>query len=932
LVNKKEKIKSLVVFFIFLVMVFLPLTQIGLSEETNEDTNVSINVLTSENNDIITLQYSIPKYNIETITLNTKPYRLYTIDDESNSLNKGFPDLPTIDRSIIIPDDKEMTVEILNIKYTEYSNIDIISSKGEISRIYNPNNIAYTFNSIYRQNIWYPQQNVELQAPYILRDFRGLVVQINPIQYNPILHKIRVVSEISVKISVAGPGITNVLERTKPLETINQEFGNIYTNHFINYNEQVSNFDYTPVSDQGNMLVICYDSFYDAMIPFVTWKNMKGQPTQIVKLSDIGSTASDINNYIENYYNTNGLTFVLLVGDAAQVPSLSASGGESDVSYSYITADYYSDLFIGRFSAETIEQVQTQVQRTIEYEKYPQAGADWYHKGLGVASNQGPGDDGEYDDEHIDNIRDKLLAYTYTEVEQSYDPSGTSTIIANAVNNGLSIINYCGHGSTTSWGNGGGFSNSNVNTLVNDNMLPFIVSVACVVGDFGGTTCFCEAWLRATHNGEPTGAIAHFGSSINQDWDEPMDGQDEFNDILVESYGNNIKRTFGGLAFNGVMHMLDNYPSAGIDDATTWHVFGDPSIEVRTDTPIEMVVEHSSTIPPDAETYDVTVEGIEDALCALSHNGVLLGTAYTDATGEAIIILNQDIPEDADQLDFVVTAYNKIPCITTINVASSGPVLVYDPTSYNAGIVAQGETIQTTFYICNDNENLLEYSLYESCDWIEVSPLSGDSTGEHDTIAVDIYTTGLSTGSHQYNIDIISNGGNEIFSVYIYIVDSDEITDIEQAIYDRGFPIRYALDGSWGGAQSFTPTVDTLTRVEIHLRKFGTPTFDLKVEIRENSPTGTLIDTVVFTPAEVASNWGWLNIDFDNIVVTPGKQYFVKLLPPSSNPGNSFGYEWGYAFGDKYPGGSFWFTRDGGGLWRDLPSMYEFAFRTYGIN
>jgi len=47
---------------------------------------------------------------------------------------------------------------------------------------------------------------------------------------------------------------------------------------------------------------------------------------------------------------------------------------------------------------------------------------------------------------------------------------------------------------------------------------------------------------------------------------------------------------------------------------------------------------------------------------------------------------------------------------------------------------------------------------------------------------------------------------------------------------------------------------------------------------------------------------------------------------------SSFGYEWGYAFGDQYPDGAFWFTRDGGVLWRDLPTTYEFAFKTYGIN
>jgi len=38
------------------------------------------------------------------------------------------------------------------------------------------------------------------------------------------------------------------------------------------------------------------------------------------------------------------------------------------------------------------------------------------------------------------------------------------------------------------------------------------------------------------------------------------------------------------------------------------------------------------------------------------------------------------------------------------------------------------------------------------------------------------------------------------------------------------------------------------------------------------------------------------------------------------------------AIGDQYAEGAFWFTRDGGALWRDLPTMYEFAFRTYGFD
>jgi hypothetical protein len=120
--------------------------------------------------------------------------------------------------------------------------------------------------------------------------------------------------------------------------------------------------------------------------------------------------------------------------------------------------------------------------------------------------------------------------------------------------------------------------------------------------------------------------------------------------------------------------------------------------------------------------------------------------------------------------------------------------------------------------------------------------------------------------------------------------------------------------------------------VDIYLRKFGTPQFDLTVELRENHPQGPFIEEMVFTPSEVSSSWGWLSIDFTDITTNPDADYFIVLPPAPSGVTTSFGYEWGYAFGNQYDPGSFWFTRDGGGLWRDLPTMYEFVFRTYGFS
>ena len=78
--------------------------------------------------------------------------------------------------------------------------------------------------------------------------------------------------------------------------------------------------------DHGNMLVISYGSFMETVQPLVDWKNRKGIPTEMVNVSDIGSSSSAVQSYVANYYNDNGLTFLLLVGDIAQIPSPSVSG------------------------------------------------------------------------------------------------------------------------------------------------------------------------------------------------------------------------------------------------------------------------------------------------------------------------------------------------------------------------------------------------------------------------------------------------------------------------------------------------------------------------------------------------------------------------------------------------------------------------------
>ncbi|MBD3232663.1 MAG: hypothetical protein GF315_02955, partial [candidate division Zixibacteria bacterium] len=649
------------------LVVILSLTTMAAAEQVQvqplaEDVMVTVE---ESNPSRIVVRFDIGAFDKRAVDINGDTYYRIKCAREGVMSNKGEPALPHINRSVIIPDNAKMAVKVLSSEYKDYPSTPIAPSKGNLKRNVNPEDIPYEFGDVYGSGSWYTNELVSLRDPHILRDLRGVVIELYAFRYHTGDQTLRVYSSVTVELSSIGAGEINVLNRTKPLSSVVPEFDNLYKQRFLNYDSGVIR--YNPVPEGGSMLIITYDDFYDSMMPLVQWKLQKGIPTTMVRVSEIGNNPTSIGNYIQAFYDTTDLCWVLLVGDINQIASPTAWWGAADPTYVKLAGnDDYPDAFIGRFSAENNNHVLTQVQRTLEYEMESMSG-DWFHKGMGVASNQGPGHYDEYDDEHMDYIRDDLLAYTYTEVDQIYDPYATSAMVTNGLHDGRSIVNYCGHGSMISWGTTG-FSNSNVNALQNVGMLPFMISVACNNGEFDSGTCFGEAWLRATYNGAPTGALAVYMSSISQSWDPPMYGQDEAVDLLVADAMN----TFGGYCFNGSCLMIEIEGMDGVEMYDTWHIFGDPSVQLRTDTPQPVTVNHQGVIPFGQNYYNVEVPGVSRALCALYYEGTLFGSAHTDGNGNATITLDGGtLPIGAEVL-LTVTAYNKQTHTENVPVITEG--------------------------------------------------------------------------------------------------------------------------------------------------------------------------------------------------------------------------------------------------------------------
>ncbi len=586
-------------FKIFLVCLLLVSVTAAFAAKGNKATLIS-----SSSGDIV-LRFEVNQYDFENVITTKGQASKLLAPKTGRMLKKGAPDLAKLTASVIIPDDAEMQVKVLNSSFTEIAGIDIAPSKGNLLRTVDPDTVPYEYGAEYRTNAFFPGNLVELGSPYIIRDFRGQAVSVYPFQYNPATGVLRVYDKIQIRISPTGKKGKNTLNRTKPRGKLQREFKNVYARHFINFVEPETQGRYIPLLDPiGTMLIVSYGDFMDEMAPFVSWKQSIGYTVDMVDYSTIGSSAA-LKTYVANYYNTNGLTYLLLVGDAAQVPT-SYSSGDSDNNYGYIVgSDHYLDIFVGRFSAETGGHVTTQVDRTINYERDVLPTAEFFRHAIGMGSSEGPGHNSEYDYQHINLILDDLEAYGYTP-HQCHQSGGSPALMSSLINAGSGTIFYCGHGGVTQWYTSSwSYYSSDVDALVNEYELPFIYSVACVVGDFNGNTCFCETWLRATNNGNPTGAVAHAGSTINQSWVPPMDGQDEMADILVSSSG--PKRTFGGTFVNGLFKMIDINGSGGESMADTWTVFGDPSVQLR--TPGTPNGPAGGNIPPVAD-FTYVVDGL----------------------------------------------------------------------------------------------------------------------------------------------------------------------------------------------------------------------------------------------------------------------------------------------------------------------------------
>ena len=725
-----------------LTALFLMFSFMGFAQEwhgitSDSPTRMKKTLVSSTENEIV-VNVNLDGFYTQSVTTPNGKQVIVSVDKMGTELEAGAPQLPFEVIPVMIGDLAEMTVSVTNATYVDYENVEVAPSKGNFSRQINPEDVPYTYGEMYSQNAFWPAAQATLEAPYIIRDFRGQNIWVRPFAYNPVTKTLRVYTSMTIAMTkVSDNGENQKIARKSNTIKVDPEQKAMYNKRFINFN--ASSKPYTFDEDYGELLIICADQYMSNLQPLVEWKNKSGRPTTLVSVTTAGgNNIESIKNYVSSFYNdpAHNLEFLLLVGEYNDITPKNYGSGSGGTCYSdnYLGKlegnDDYLEVLVGRFSVANAADADLQVLKSIYYERDVQAGAAWGNKGMGIGYyGAGSGHNGEDDYQHIDLIRNKLLAYTYGTVTEHHGGSGgdaSVSTISGTTNQGISIINYCNHGSETSWGVAN-YSVSNVQALTNDNMLPVVWSVACLNGKFDVGTCFGEAWLRANHNGVPTGAVAGMFSFVSQPWIPPMWGQDEMVDILCEQKSSDLfNHTIGGASLNGSMFVLDNAPGDSYQTFNTWLLFGDPSALMRTDIPTAMnVTAAPSVLMLGMTELELSVDA-DYAIATLSLNGEVIASERV-INGQC----NMQFPalSNVGDADLVIVGFNKETYMGTIEVVPAEGAYVTVNDYAMSGPANYGETVDMSVEVKNvgvETTNNVAVTLSTESEYVNI--VAGEGT------------------------------------------------------------------------------------------------------------------------------------------------------------------------------------------------------------
>jgi len=656
------------------------------------NTGIGINLIESTSSSLVFSNYidAVPFREVKT---KDGVYTRLNLAGYTPAGNLGCPELPSINKLIEVPTGAKIKIRIISYEEqvidlnTLGMSFPIMPEQPSLFKNQDPASVEFVKKTEYYDgSTSFEPEFVKVVPISKMRGVQIARLSINPFTYDAASNTMTIKNNLVAEVTFEDADISSYNE-TKS-KYYSPAFGMAYS--------KIWNFSAPATKDALSTYPVKYvivsaPMFEETLQPFIEWKTKKGFNVieAYTNNPSVGTTQASIKNYLKGLYDAATTedpapTYVLFVGDVAQIPTTNTGQHHTDMYTVEFDGggDYVPEIYFGRFSATSVAQLQPQIEKTLMYEEYTFPDPSFLEEVVliaGADNTYGPTHaNGQinYANQNYFNITHDITPYVYL-----YPASATSesAIIAN-LSAGVALVNYTAHCGSDGWGDPS-FTTSQIPSLENEDEYFFSIGNCCLSSKFDESECFGEALLRTSKKG----AVAHIGGTNSTLWNEDFywsvgvtatinanptyaGTTQAAYDHLFHENGEDPYVSAYQMAYIGNMAVME---SSSSEDKYYWEIYcvlGDPSLMPYAGIPDALVANYMPSVS--IGTGQLLVETEPGAYVAISIDGVLLDAKLADANGEAL--LEFAALESVATADIVATKQFRQPYIGTCTVIPNG--------------------------------------------------------------------------------------------------------------------------------------------------------------------------------------------------------------------------------------------------------------------
>ncbi len=560
------------------------------------------------------------------------------IDGVGYLVEDGKPLLPSFARYVNIPVNCDYEIQVQQSEPQVFEGIHVSPAQDSITDDPTVEKEPEYEEGFYGSAELYPDELVQVSGPYEMDAYRAILVNVRPIQYQPMNRKLLVHSDIEVTIRLtesAEEDEIDAYDRDLELES----FGNLFLNPARHVEDRLR-WPWRRIprpirpATGPQYLIISHEDFLPAAKRLADWKTKKGMHTKVVPISEVGNSVDSIKQYVRLARSVfrSRLRYLLLLGDTGHIETEITTGspwGANATDYYYMTkrdSTSNTDLVMpslaaGRIPAQSLQEAYSAVDQIIAYEKNPPADPEYYRRMTFAAYFQDNDQDGKAERRYmktLETIRSHLISIGF-DVERVYvsnnpnpqyyrdgtpvppevraalldSATATANLVA-ATSEGQLITAHRDHGVANGW-HEPHFQIGDLNG-VTGSMPSIFYSVNCLTGKFDQSATmdsFAEAILQMPGAAPSLIAATRVSHSfLNDDMMKALfDGM--WPGILPSFPGTTASYGVRNNRLGDLLNYAKSYlPIVGSGSAAyikdhfeIYHVIGDPALELWKDVP-----------------------------------------------------------------------------------------------------------------------------------------------------------------------------------------------------------------------------------------------------------------------------------------------------------------------------------------------------------